>query len=465
MRPTTRAPEDWHGVVEEMSAREGDLSADELDVLARAHWWVGNVPESTRVEELAHHRHVAAGDLAAAAESALRVSEQWGTRGDVALFTAWLGTARRLLAQQPRGRIHGYADFLGAFVDLNFEGDTERAAATACDLRSLAADQHDANLDCFALALTGFAAVVAGDLSGFAALDEAMIPVISGRVDALWGGDVYCSVIHLCEALGDLSRMRAWTDALAQWAAPLSSTFMYAGITRLHQLQLLRAEGEWDRVAAELESQSAALVGAHGWLAGTGYYELGEIHRARGDDEAARAAFARARSFCIDPSRGRRCSSTRTGTPMPRSQPCEAPSRRTVRSGGRGSSRPRPASPSRPEIWRWSPRWRRRPRRPRAGSAPRGSWPAPPTCGRCATSGAGSTATRSAAWTQPRRSTANSTIAMPSPARTRISRPCGAESATYARRPPRPRPRLRSTSGSGRLPTSPGWRPVITPVG
>lgn len=304
MRPTTRAPEDWRGVVEEMSAREGDLSADELDVLARAHWWVGNVPESTRVEELAHHRHVAAGDVAAAAESALRVSEQWGTRGDVALFTAWLGTARRLLAQLPRGRIHGYADYLGAFVDLDFEGDSERAAATACDLRSLAADQHDANLDCFALALTGFAAVGGGDLSGFAALDEAMIPVVSGRVDALWGGDIYCSVIHLCEALGDLSRMRAWTDALAQWAEPLSSTFMYAGITRLHQLQLLRAEGEWDRVVAELESQSAALVGAHGWLAGTGYYELGEIHRARGDDEAARAAFARARSFGIEPQPG-----------------------------------------------------------------------------------------------------------------------------------------------------------------
>lgn len=304
MRPTTRAPEDWRGVVDEMTAREGDLSADEFELLARAHWWLGDVPSSSRVEELAHRRHLAEGDVAAAAESALRLCEVWGTRGDMALATAWLSTARRLLGGLPRGRLHGYLDYLVAFVDLDFEGDVEGAAATSVELRKLAAEEDDANLDCFALALTGFAAVSAGDLDGFAALDEAMIPVVSGRVEPIWGGDVYCSVIHLCESLGDLSRMRAWTDALAQWAEPLSSTFMYAGITRLHQLQLLRAEGEWDRVLAELESQSAGLVGAHGWLAGTGFYELGEIHRARGDDEAARAAYGRAQSFGIEPQPG-----------------------------------------------------------------------------------------------------------------------------------------------------------------
>ena len=42
--------------------------------------------------------------------------------------------------------------------------------------------------------------------------------------------------------------MRAWTDALEDWATPLSETFLYAGVTRIHQLQLLWAEGEWDLV-------------------------------------------------------------------------------------------------------------------------------------------------------------------------------------------------------------------------
>ena len=33
------------------------------------------------------------------------------------------------------------------------------------------------------------------------------------------------------------------TDALARWASPLSETFMYAGVTRVHELQVISAEG------------------------------------------------------------------------------------------------------------------------------------------------------------------------------------------------------------------------------
>ncbi len=162
----------------------------------------------------------------------------------------------------------------------------------------------DRTLECFALTLTGMAAVRCGDLGGFAALDEAMVPVLGGQVDPLWGGDIFCSVIHLCEALGDLGRMRAWTDALEGWATPLSTTFLYAGVTRVHQLQLLRAEGEWDQVERELGERSAGLAGAHGWLAGAGFYELGEVHRLRGRDADARAAYDRARALGVEPQPG-----------------------------------------------------------------------------------------------------------------------------------------------------------------
>ena len=48
-----------------------------------------------------------------------------------------------------------------------------------------------------------------------------------------WAGDIYCTIIHLCDDLGDLARMRKWTDALARWSGPLSETFMYAAVTRV----------------------------------------------------------------------------------------------------------------------------------------------------------------------------------------------------------------------------------------
>ncbi len=145
--------------------------------------------------------------------------------------------------------------------DLVFDGDPAAAAPAVAELSRMARQYADPSLDCFALTLAGMADVLSGDIGGFAALDEAMIPVLGGAVDPLWGGDIFCSVIHLCEALGDLARMRSWTDSLAEWSGPLSSTFLYAGVTRVHQLQLLRAEGEWDQVERELGDTSAGLGG------------------------------------------------------------------------------------------------------------------------------------------------------------------------------------------------------------
>lgn len=149
--------------------------------------------------------------------------------------------------------------------------------------------------------LRGSAEVTGGETAaGFAHLDEAMLPMVGGGVDALWAGDFFCTVIHLCDELGDLARMRAWTSAMARWSAPRPATFMYAGVTRVHELQLLVADGEWELVEQELAERSAGLVGAHGWLAGEGYYTLGEVRRLRGDAAGARAAYEQAHALGHD---------------------------------------------------------------------------------------------------------------------------------------------------------------------
>lgn len=52
------------------------------------------------------------------------------------------------------------------------------------------------------------------------------------------------------------------------WAAPLAESFVYAHSTRLHQLQLCAAKGDWRHVEAELAQLGRTLVEAIGWLAG-----------------------------------------------------------------------------------------------------------------------------------------------------------------------------------------------------
>ncbi len=292
---------DWRAVVDRLGGDRSTLDTDDLVLLSDAAWWLGDSPTAMEISEAIYQRFSTAGDEAAAADRALRLAEAWFTRGDLQIGEAWVARARRLLSGLPRSALHGYLLYADAAGDLDLTGDPTPAAEAASELRRLEEEFQDPTLGCFALALGGMASVRAGDTTtGFAQLDEAMLPVLAGHVDPLWSGDIYCTVIHLCDDLADLSRMRSWTSALAHWAIPLSETFMYAGVTRIHELQLIAAEGDWDTVERELGDQSANLVGAHGWLAGEGYYTLGEVRRLRGDVAGAEQAFGRARELMHD---------------------------------------------------------------------------------------------------------------------------------------------------------------------
>ena len=292
------ARRDWASARAGLEGSLAELSTADLELLAEAAWWSGDSPQSMAVSEDVYRRLVADGSGLQAADRALRLALEWYTRGDIQVGTAWLARARRLLQTLPRSVVHAYLVYFEAAADMDVSGDPEVAARAADEVEDYARDFDDPALESFALALRGMAAVRRGHTTeGFAHLDEAMLPVLAGRVHPLWSGDLYCTVVHLCDELGDLARMRAWTASMARWSEPRGRTFVYASVTRIHELQLLAAEGAWESVEQELGGHSADLVGAHGWLAGDGYYALGEVRRLRGDAAGARASYADARSL------------------------------------------------------------------------------------------------------------------------------------------------------------------------
>lgn len=281
------------------------LELQDLDALADAMWWLGNIPESQSVAEELYRGLAAGGDRPAAAMKAIALSLQWGMRGDYVVASGWLNRARRLLQDLPERAEHGYLLYLESAMSLDLEEDPGPAQTAAAKLDSLARRLADPTLGCFARVLAGLAGVRAGRTEhGFSDLDEAMLPVLAGDVAPLWSGDIYCTVIHLCHQLGDLARMRAWTDALERWTAGQSASFVYTGVARVHELQLVSAEGGWDTVERDIGVPSANLVDAHGWMAGAGYYELGEVRRLRGNTDGALAAYRRARDLGVDPQPG-----------------------------------------------------------------------------------------------------------------------------------------------------------------
>jgi DNA-binding CsgD family transcriptional regulator len=283
----------------------GPLETVDLELLGRATWLLGDRQESMSDAELLFGRLIALDRPVDAARLALRLSLEWALRGELQIGTAWLGRADRLLAAHPDLAAGGFLTYVRASMELDIEGDPALAECAARQVELAARESGDPALECFAQVLSGMAAVRSGRTAeGFAALDEAMLPIVAGRVDPLWAGDVYCSVIHLCEGLADLARMRAWTDALERWAMPLSRTFIYAVVTRIHQLQLICAEGDWDVVEQQIGEQSRQVAGAHVWVAGAGFMELGDVRRLRGDHVAARAAYQRAGELGLDPQPG-----------------------------------------------------------------------------------------------------------------------------------------------------------------
>lgn len=288
------------------------LDPDTLSLLAMCEWWLGEVPSAVTLAEEAFRAQLTAGRVEAAARGALDLALISYTAGEAGLGSAWFARARRALAGRERSVAGGYLVYAETVSRLETDGEltadgggAEEAAQAAAQLTTLAETFDDPALRAFAGVLAGLSAVLHGHVQeGFDLLDEAMLTAVGGRLPAMWAGDVYCSVLHLCEALGDLNRMRRWTDAMESWASPLSRRFTYYGVSRVHRLQLSSAEGDWDRVVAELDDRSRSLAPAHGWVAGEGFRELGDVRRLRGDVAGAKSAYAAARDLGIDPQPG-----------------------------------------------------------------------------------------------------------------------------------------------------------------
>ncbi|MFB0836085.1 LuxR C-terminal-related transcriptional regulator [Arthrobacter halodurans] len=309
LRSTARAAYargDWHAANEQLErARElADLPTEDLDLLGSASWWVGRVRDSLAISEEVYHRFEDGGDRPRAAMKAVNLGLLWFIRGDLVIASGWAHRARRILADLPEGPERGYLLYLDASIDMDFH-DLGPTRAAAAELRELGRRLRAPQLTSLGLVLSGLCDVRDGDAaSGFAQLDEAMLPVLAGRMPPEWAGDIYCTVIHACHDVADLARMRAWTRATEQWCEQFHGEVVYSGICRIHRLQLLCVEGSWDRAEPAIERSGTELIGRNNWVAGEAFYQLGEIRRLRGDAGGARAAYAQATELGTEPQPG-----------------------------------------------------------------------------------------------------------------------------------------------------------------
>lgn len=291
------------------TAREGFTTAGigagatgaDLRALASCEWWLADQEACLDHLETAFRALSSEGDAMAAAETALVIALIRLTRAEITVGTAWVRRARRILADLPDGRGHAYEIALTASMDLDGTGALWPAESVS-RMQELADTLRLPEVSALNSVVSGMHAIRAGRTAeGFAQLDEAMLCVVSDEVQPEWAGDVLCTTIHVCHELGDFRRMAEWTRAAEEWCAARGTSVVYAGVCRVHRLELQSASGDWDAAEQALQRACEDLASDHPWVAGEGWNQIGEIRRLRGDGAGAREAYSFARAAGIDP--------------------------------------------------------------------------------------------------------------------------------------------------------------------
>lgn len=88
--------------------RAAPLSADDLDGLAEAAFWLGRYREALPARQRAHHVYLQAGDHRRAAVTAVILAMQHAGLLQFAVANRWFQRVQRLLDAEPDCAEHGY---------------------------------------------------------------------------------------------------------------------------------------------------------------------------------------------------------------------------------------------------------------------------------------------------------------------------------------------------------------------
>jgi ATP/maltotriose-dependent transcriptional regulator MalT len=306
---------DWTSAYRDLqAARErGSLSADDLFALGDAAWWLGLIRETLTVSEECYQRFLEEGRVARAAMNALDIGFAWFMRGDPMIGSAWISRARRLLEDEPECVEQGFLMLVDAGAALD-DGDLDNAQVLATQVRDVGRRFSSPTLETLALILEATVLIHRGDVDrGSTLLDEAMLPVVAGRLPPEYAGNAYCQVIAICWELADLTRAQHWTDVLERWCDQLNAAAMFVGVCRIHRVQLLSARGRWTDARREASTACAELAEMNTSVVGEAHYALGELNRLGDHHAAAEHEYRRAADHGRDPEPGRSLLHVATG--------------------------------------------------------------------------------------------------------------------------------------------------------
>ena len=282
---------------------EGLAAPADLGVLGEVAYAAGHLDVTIEAWERAYALCLEAGDKDAAAGAAVRVAMH--LLFDTALMApvrGWLARAERLLDGQPETPASAWLAAVRAYERM-LTGDLPGArpwARRAIELGS--------RLDAAACALGRVAEarllILDGEVEqGIALLDEVGVATVSGDLDPLSTGVVYCELVCALQGLAQYDAAEEWTEAMERWCSTNAIGSLH-GRCRVHRAEILRLRGSCGAAEAEVlgacEELRPYLRREMGWPLS----ELGRIRLRRGDIEGAEEALLAAHRVGWDPQPG-----------------------------------------------------------------------------------------------------------------------------------------------------------------
>jgi DNA-binding NarL/FixJ family response regulator len=294
----------WLEVYTLLSDAGDGLDADELEMLAVAANLIGRDQDSIRAWERAHLDHLRAGRRDRAAQSACWAALGLLLRGEMAQAGGWMTRAERIVEElgpdvpvAARGML-----LIPATLAALHGGDAETARELADQMIAIATAVDEPDLLAFGRLSAGQASLAAGDIAGSMRMfDEVMVSVTMGDVSPIPAGIIYCAVVDGCVEACDLRRAAEWTEALRRWCDDQPDLVPYRGQCMVHRSQVLLAQGCWVDATTEAELACQRLADPFHPALGLAHYQRGELHRLRGELDAAGEAYREASRFGHEP--------------------------------------------------------------------------------------------------------------------------------------------------------------------
>src|SRR4051794_6430427 len=296
---------EWEAAYDVLMQVDADGLADRADLplLGEVAYAAGHLDVTIEAWERAHRLSVEAGDPVEAAGAAVRVAMHLLL--DTALMApvrGWLARAERLLQDQEETPAHAWLAVVRAYERM-LTGDVQ--GARQWSERAIAVGSR---CEAAACAVGRVAAarlrILDGDVEeGLALLDEAGVAAVSGDLDPLSTGLVYCELVCALQGLAQYDVAEEWTDAMERWCRTNAIGSLH-GRCRVHRAEILKLRGQCDEAEREAlvacEELSPYLRREMGWPLS----ELGRIRLRMGDIDGAEQALLAAHRVGWEPQPG-----------------------------------------------------------------------------------------------------------------------------------------------------------------